>query len=202
MILINVHGRLAHQPELKMLGNGGSVCEFRLLSTRFAKGEEVTEAVTFFCFDAEAEKFCETAEKGQLISASGTQETSSYTDANGARKSFTKYRMTWHQKGARPRSSQQGAQQSEGAGAQRFSNERQGGGNQGGARQAPNNVRATGGGFGRPSSAQGQQYQRGQNESHRDSAAPQQATQQSGGGFDDSGFDRSDSAFDDVSGFV
>jgi single-stranded DNA-binding protein len=75
MIVINVHGRLAHQPELKMLGNGGAVCEFRLLSSRFAKGEEVTEAVTFFCFDAEAEKFCETAEKGQLISASGTQET-------------------------------------------------------------------------------------------------------------------------------
>ena len=101
MIVITAHGRLGHQPELKMLPGGGSVCEFRLLSSRFAKGEEVTEAVTFFCFDEEAEKFCESTEKGQLISATGTQETSSYNDAQGARKSFTKYRMTWYSKGAR-----------------------------------------------------------------------------------------------------
>lgn len=41
MIVITAHGRLGHQPELKMLPGGGSVCEFRLLSSRFAKGEEV-----------------------------------------------------------------------------------------------------------------------------------------------------------------
>lgn len=102
MIVITAQGRLAHQPELKMLPNGGSVCEFRLLSSRFSKGAEVTEAVTFVCFGDDAERFCEGTEKGQLISATGTQETNSYKDANNQARSYVKYRMTWFQKGPRP----------------------------------------------------------------------------------------------------
>lgn len=198
MIVINVHGRLAHQPELKMLGNGGAVCEFRLLSSRFAKGEEVTEAVTFFCFDAEAEKFCETAEKGQLISASGTQETSSYTDASGARKSFTKYRMTWHAKGARPRSSQPGAQGSEGSGMQRSANDRYSAG-----RQASINTRVNGAGASRTSFVSGQQSTRPQQHSQHDGAPHSQERRTINAGSDESSFGNDGmSDFDDVSGFV
>lgn len=101
MILITAQGRLAHEPELKLLPNGGSVCEFRLLSSRFAKGAELTEAVTFVCFGEDAERFCEGTEKGQLISATGSQETNTYKDANGQSRTFVKYRMTWFQKGPR-----------------------------------------------------------------------------------------------------
>lgn len=110
MILITAHGRLAHHPELKLLPGGGCVCEFRLLSTRFAKNEEHVEAVTFFCFDDEAERFCEATEKGQLISASGTQETRAWTDGNGQLKSFVRYRLTWYEKGPRPNRGARAAQ--------------------------------------------------------------------------------------------
>jgi single-stranded DNA-binding protein len=112
MITISVHGRLAAQPELKMLGKT-SVCEFRVLSTRFSKGEEHTEAVTFFCFDRDAEEICSTTVKGQEFDATGTQETSRYTDAGGNSKSYVKYRLTWFSRGRKPytgdRNQQQGS---------------------------------------------------------------------------------------------
>jgi single-stranded DNA-binding protein len=101
MILITVHGRLAHQPEVKILPNGASCCEFRLLSTRFAKGAEHLEAVTFFCYDKDAERFCDNTEKGQLISASGTQETQRY-ESQGQERHFIKYRLNWFEKGPKP----------------------------------------------------------------------------------------------------
>jgi single-stranded DNA-binding protein len=100
MINITASGRLAHQPELKM-GRQTSVCEFRLLSSRYAKGEEHTEAVTFFCYGEEAERFCELTEKGQLIEATGTQETQRWTDAGGNEKTSVKYKLTWWQAGPR-----------------------------------------------------------------------------------------------------
>ncbi len=104
MILITVSARLAFQPELKLLPNGGSVCELRLLDTRFAKGEEHVEAVTFVCFDDLAEEFCQRCEKGQLIEATGTQETHRYTP-NGSQEERTvvKYRMVWFKPGPKPR---------------------------------------------------------------------------------------------------
>jgi len=102
MISIAVDGRLAYQPEIKLLPGGTSVCEFRLLSTRLARGEEVVEAATFFCFGEEAERFCESTEKEQFISATGVQETWNYTGSNGQRKSFVKYRLTHYQIGPKP----------------------------------------------------------------------------------------------------
>jgi single-stranded DNA-binding protein len=101
MIVITVHGRLAHQPEVRILPGGASCCEFRLLSTRFAKGEEHVEAVTFFCYGEEAERFCENTEKGQLISATGSQETQRY-QSHEVDKHFVKYRLTWFEKGPKP----------------------------------------------------------------------------------------------------
>lgn len=110
MIIITAHGRLAHQPEIKMLKQT-SVCEFRLLSNRFARGEEHTEAVTFFCYGEEAEAFCERVEKGQLISATGTQETDRWTDTSGQERTRVKYKLTWWEAGPRPNRSrvQEGA---------------------------------------------------------------------------------------------
>jgi single-stranded DNA-binding protein len=107
MITITATGRLAAHPELRTLPAGGVVCEFRLLSTRFAGGQEHTEAVTFFCFGEDAEKFCKSTEKGQMISATGVQETSKWTDANGASRTYIKYKMTWNEKGPRSRASRQ-----------------------------------------------------------------------------------------------
>lgn len=106
MINITASGRLAHQPELKM-GRQTSCCEFRLLSSRYAKGEEHTEAVTFFCYGEEAERFCEATEKGQLIEATGTQETQRWTDAGGNEQKAVKYKLTWWHAGARPNRNRQ-----------------------------------------------------------------------------------------------
>jgi len=102
MIVITAHGRLAHQPELKMLRQT-SVCEFRLLTNRFARGEEHVEAVTFFCYGEEAEVFCERVEKGQLISATGSQESQRWTDGSGQERTFVKYKLTWWEAGPRPK---------------------------------------------------------------------------------------------------
>lgn len=106
MINITASGRLAHQPELKM-GRQTSFCEFRLLSSRYAKGEEHTEAVTFFCYGEEAERFCEATEKGQLIEATGTQETQRWTGAGGNEQKTVKYKLTWWHAGARPNRNRQ-----------------------------------------------------------------------------------------------
>lgn len=110
--MMTAHGRLAGVPTLKPLPGGNAVCEFRLLATRFAKGQEHTEAVTFFCFGEEAERFCQTVEMGQLIYATGTQETQQYTDAGGQKKQFIKYKLTWWLPGARPKGSRQESGQS------------------------------------------------------------------------------------------
>lgn len=101
MITITAHGRLAHQPELKQITGGSVVCEFRLLSTRFSKGAEHTEAVTFFCYGEDAERFCDGSVKGQEIEATGVQETSSYTK-DGQTRTFVKYRLTWFARGRKP----------------------------------------------------------------------------------------------------
>lgn len=108
MIHITASGRLAHQPELKV-GRQTSFCEFRLLSSRYAKGEEHTEAVTFICFGEDAERFCEITEKGQIIEAAGEQETQRWTDAAGTEHKAVKYKLTWWSAGPRPnRNRQQG----------------------------------------------------------------------------------------------
>lgn len=114
MISITATGRLAHQPELKMIPGGSQVCEFRLLDSRFYKGQEVTEAVTFFCYGEMAEEFCSTTVKGQEISATGTQETQIYTPAAGPTRTYVKYRLSWFSRGRKPytgeRSQRQGYQ--------------------------------------------------------------------------------------------
>ncbi len=102
MISITATGRLAAQPELKMISGGHQVCEFRLLDSRFYKGQEITEAVTFFCYGEMAEEFCSTTVKGQEISATGTQETQTYTPADGPTRNYVKYRLSWFSRGRKP----------------------------------------------------------------------------------------------------
>lgn len=111
MIVITANGRLAQQPELRALPGGSSVVEFRLLSNRYAKGQEVVEAVTFFCYGDQAERFCENAEKGQVVIATGTQETQTYKDGQGQQRSYVKYRLSNFELGSRPyRGDRQGGQ--------------------------------------------------------------------------------------------
>jgi len=105
MIVITVQGRLAHQPEVQ-IGRGKPWAEFRLLSNRYAHGEEHVEAVTFVCFGDEAERFCELTQKGQVINATGTQETRRWTDQGGQQRTSVRYVLTWWQAGPRPRSQQ------------------------------------------------------------------------------------------------
>ena len=211
MIVITAHGRLADQPTVKIVGDS-CVCEFRLLSSRWAKGDEVTEAVNFFVWGEEAERFCESTEKGQLISATGTQETSSYTDAQQQRKQFVKYRMTWYSKGARPRSSRGDGQASNQGGnqGQRSGNGNGNGGNYGGNSPsgngggnrgtAPNAYAAEKGGFNQraPTSNAGAAPQTARPVS-RSAPSVQQTAPQEPDGFDDHGFtgDPSD-GFEDV----
>lgn len=125
MITITTTGRLASQPELRVVNPTFQVCEFRLLSTRFARGEEHTESVTFFCFGEDAEEFCSTTVKGQEISATGVQETSRYKDRNGQEQVFVKYRMTWFQRGRKPFTGQRNAGSQEPGG--RYEGNRDGG---------------------------------------------------------------------------
>ncbi len=73
-----------------------------MLDSRYHKGQEVTEAVTFFCYGEMAEEFCSTTVKGQEISATGTQETQTYTPADGPTRTYVKYRLSWFSRGRKP----------------------------------------------------------------------------------------------------
>ncbi len=111
MISISATGRLAAQPELKMLPGGQQVCEFRLLDSRWHKGAAHVEAVTFFCFGEMAENFCSSTVKGQEISATGTQETQLYTPPDGRTVHYVKYRLSWFSRGRLPASEQRSQRQ-------------------------------------------------------------------------------------------
>lgn len=108
MIIVTAHGRLAFEPELKM-GHNANWCDFRVLSTRFAGGEEHVEAMEFVVFGDDAEWFCQRLVKGQLISVSGTQTTRRWTDQSGAARTSVKYIATWWEAGPKPRQDAQGA---------------------------------------------------------------------------------------------
>lgn len=103
MILITVSGRLAAAPELKLLPGGGKACEFRVLSSRFAAGKEHTEGVNFVAYGELAERLSDGSVKGQQIELTGTQETRHWTGTDGSEKSFTRFQVTWFQKGFKPR---------------------------------------------------------------------------------------------------
>lgn len=102
MITITAVGRLAAQPECRVIGQGTIVCEFRLLSTRYARGQEHTEAATFVCWNDVAEEFASTTVKGQEIQATGTQETQYYTPQGGEKTTYVKYNLTWFSRGRKP----------------------------------------------------------------------------------------------------
>ena len=103
MFKMDAQGRLAFPPELKVYANDVRVCKFKLIANRFEKGQSVAETATFFCFGEEAERFCETVEVGQFVSATGVQETYHYVDRNTQKPGFfVEYRLTWFQAGPKP----------------------------------------------------------------------------------------------------
>lgn len=87
-------------PEIRLSEGGLAVCKFRLLSNRYAKGQQITEAVNFHCFNEFAEQFCEIAEKGQLIDATGVQET--WTPPDPSKAPVVSYALTWFNCHPRP----------------------------------------------------------------------------------------------------
>lgn len=189
MISISANGRLAAQPELKMIPGGHQVCEFRLLDSRFHKGQEITEAVTFFCYGEMAEEFCSTTVKGQEISATGTQETQAYTPAAGPTRHYVKYRLSWFSRGRKP-----------------YTGERSlGQGHHGGV---PQGQRTTQGQFGSPmpGNRPAQRAQPGQQDRNwQQGQERHQMPQGHAGGYGDEGADFSHSGFgpsDDEPGFL
>lgn len=160
MITITAVGRLAAQPELKVLPNM-QVCEFRLLSTRFSRGQEHTEAVTFVCFGEDAEEFAATCVKGQEISATGVQETQMYTPPNGTPRQYVKYRLTWFKRGRKPYNGERSEGQNQGAPDASDRNQRPQG-NAGPGYQQPQRSQGNDG-----SGYQSQQRQQGQPPSNR-----------------------------------
>jgi single-stranded DNA-binding protein len=99
-------GRLAHEPHLSF-GTGQPWTEFRLLSNRMSRRDEVVEAVTFVAFGALAEDFCQRVEKGQLIKAIGTQMTDRYADRTGVERISVRFRLVHFEAGPRPRARQE-----------------------------------------------------------------------------------------------
>jgi len=100
--IMHADGRLAHQPTLSV-GKGQPWTEFRLLTNRMSRGEEVTEAVNFVAFGEMAEEFCQRAEKGQLVKAIGTQATDHYTDGQGQERTKVRFILVHFEMGPRPR---------------------------------------------------------------------------------------------------
>lgn len=100
--IMHADGRLAHQPTVNV-GKGQPWTEFRLLTNRMSRGEEVTEAVNFVAFGEMAEDFCQRAEKGQLVKAIGTQATDHYTDSQGQERTKVRFILVHFEMGPRPR---------------------------------------------------------------------------------------------------
>jgi single-stranded DNA-binding protein len=103
VITLIANGRLPEQPTVKELPGGGLVCEFRVLSNRYARGEEHVEAVNFVIYGENAARFAEGTEKGQMVYVGGTQETRRYTAGDGTQKTVVRYVVTHFEKGPRPR---------------------------------------------------------------------------------------------------
>ena len=104
MFTMTGHGRLAAEPHLQQVGNNQSLVNFRLISNRWTTKGEVPEVVTYFCFGELAERFASVAVKGQVVYATGIQETSKGKGRDGAEKEYIQYRLLHFTLGPKPRS--------------------------------------------------------------------------------------------------
>jgi single-stranded DNA-binding protein len=103
MFTMTGHGRLVAEPHLQQVGNNQSLVNFRLINNRWTSKGEVPEVVTFFCFGDLAEKFASVAVKGQIVYATGVQETSKGKTREGAEREYVQYRLLHFTLGPKPR---------------------------------------------------------------------------------------------------
>lgn len=108
MFTMTGHGRLVAEPHLQQVGNNQSLVNFRLISNRWTSKGEVPEVVTFFAFGDMAERFASVAVKGQIVYATGVQETSKGTGRDGGEREYVQYRLLHFTLGPKPRAPSQG----------------------------------------------------------------------------------------------
>lgn len=104
MFTMTGHGRLAAEPHLQQVANNSSLVNFRLISNRWTRDGDVPEVVTFFAFGEIAEKFASAAVKGQIVYATGVQETSKGKGRDGVEREYVQYRLLHFTLGPKPRS--------------------------------------------------------------------------------------------------
>lgn len=108
MFTMTGHGRLVAEPHLQQVANNQSLVNFRLISNRWTKNGEVPEVVTFFAFGEMAEKFASVAVKGQIVYATGVQETSKGKGRDNVEREYVQYRLLHFTLGPKPRAASQG----------------------------------------------------------------------------------------------
>lgn len=83
---IHLTGRLTHDPELKALANGNSVCQLRLAVDGMAPGRE-TGFINVSTFGAPGEAAARTLTKGWLVAVDGRLEQQSWETKEGQKRS-------------------------------------------------------------------------------------------------------------------
>jgi single-strand DNA-binding protein len=89
--VIQIAGRLGHDPELRYTPSGWPVTTFSIACDRDFKenGEQVTDWVDIVCWRQKAEFAANYLTKGRMINVSGRLQTRTYTGADGIqRKAF------------------------------------------------------------------------------------------------------------------
>lgn len=104
MITITASGFIAKKPELQLVGAKRTPkCEFDVVDSRRewrdGQWETVWERATFVAWSEEAEKVAERLDKGYVVTCTGLQETSIWTDSSQTKRKTVKYKLTaWESK--------------------------------------------------------------------------------------------------------
>lgn len=119
MFTMTGHGRLAAEPHLQQVANNQSLVNFRLISNRWTRNGDVPEVVTFFAFGEMAERFASAAVKGQIVYATGVQETHKGRSRDGGEREYVQYRLLHFTLGPKPRAPNQSDAEAHRAGESR-----------------------------------------------------------------------------------
>jgi single-stranded DNA-binding protein len=117
MITISATGFIGEKPQLLSVGLNSQKCEFDVIWSRRSKsgGEWKThwERATFVSWGEEAQQIAELLEKGNIVNATGVQETSEWVDrATQQKRTKTKFKLTAWSKVHTPRPQQSEGEQS------------------------------------------------------------------------------------------
>ncbi len=117
MITISATGFIGEKPQLLTVGQSAQKCEFDIIWTRRSRtgGEWKThwERATFVSWGEEAQQVAELLEKGNIVNATGVQETSEWVDRETKQKrTKVKYKLTAWSKVHMPRPQQNEGDQS------------------------------------------------------------------------------------------